>query len=459
MTHRGSIQQRLALTVGLAVTLLWLAAAAITAHHLSGEMEVVYDEGLRATAQRILPIARHDLRESGDRGDIYDHEDDHHESSDEEDDLDERDAREVRYGDEVSFVVRDREGRVLLSSKGADPSIFPAYTGQGFVTTSTHQVYLDTKPDGNLTIAVAEPLAHRSALLRQMLLGLVLPLFAVIPLSLLAIAFVVRGSLRPVHDLRAELTRRGAQDLSPLPDGNVPRELMPISAGINQLLEKLKAAFLAERSFAANTAHELRTPVAGAIAQAQRIRAETHEPQTSQRASEIEATLKRLMRMSEKLMQLARAEGGRLQADQSSDVRPILRLIAEDFIRTGETRLKLVLPEKPVLSRLDPDAIGILFRNMVENALNHGSKAENVVGCLEEDGTISVSNAGPVLSTDLIDRLSQRFERGQTSTTGSGLGLSIIKTISDRTGMKAEIVSPRFGCTDGVEVRVKLPTE
>lgn len=165
------------------------------------------------------------------------------------------------------------------------------------------------------------------------------------------------------------------------------------------------------------------------------------------------------MRMSEKLMQLARAEGGRLQADQSSDVRPILRLIAEDFIRTGETRLQLVLPEKPVLSRLDPDAIGILFRNMVENALNHGSKDENVVGCLEEDGTISVSNAGPVLSTDLIDRLSQRFERGQTSTTGSGLGLSIIKTISDRTGMKAEIVSPRPGCTDGVKVRVKLPTD
>lgn len=453
-----SIQSRLALTIGLAVTLLWLAAAAVTANRLGGEMEVVYDEGLRATAQRILPIARHDLRERGSRRDVDDHEEEHgHEGDD--DDHAERDGRDARYGEHVSFVVRDRDGRVLLASPGADPSIFPMFGEVGFVKTATHQVYLDTDADGKLTIAVAEPLDQREALSRRMLFGLVMPLFAVIPLSLMAIAFVVKGSLRPVRDLRTELARRGAQDLSPLADGDLPRELLPISAGINQLLERLKAAFLAERSFAANTAHELRTPVAGAIAQAQRIRAETNEPLTNQRASEIEATLKRLMRMSEKLMQLARAEGGRLQADQATDIRPVLQLIVQDFVRTGETRLKLSLPEEAVLSRLDPDAIGILFRNLVENALNHGSATDEVRGCLQEDGTLSVTNAGPVLSPELLDRLTQRFERGQTATTGSGLGLSIVKTISDRIGMKTEILSPRPGHADGVEVRVKLPLE
>lgn len=456
MIRSNSIQSRLALTIGLVVTLLWLAAAAVTADRLGGEMEIVFDEGLRATAARILPIARHDLRERGKLRDVEDHEGEH--ASDGDDD-DERDSRDARYGEQVSFVVRDRSGRVLLSSQGADPSIFPDFGKPGFVTTDTHQVFLDTNADGNLTIAVAEPLDQREALSRRMLFGLVMPLFAVIPLSLLAIAFVVKGSLRPVHHLRTELAHRGAQDLSPLADGSLPRELLPISAGINQLLERLKAAFQAERSFAANTAHELRTPIAGAIAQAQRIRAETHEPVTGQRASEIEQTLKRLMRMSEKLMQLARAEGGRLQTDQATDIRPVLQLIAQDFVRAGEKRLKLSVPETPVMSRLDPDAIGILFRNLVENALNHGTEGDEVCGVLKQDGTLSVTNSGPVLPVEVIERLSQRFERGQTGKIGSGLGLSIVKAIADRTGMKAEILSPKPGHEDGVEVRIKLPLE
>uniref|UniRef100_UPI002609CDE0 histidine kinase dimerization/phospho-acceptor domain-containing protein n=1 Tax=uncultured Rhizobium sp. TaxID=155567 RepID=UPI002609CDE0 len=304
---RTSLQTRLALAVGISVTLLWLAAAAVTAHRLGGEMEEVFDDGLKATAQRILPIAQHDLRENHVRRDATDHEDD--DGEDEADDGESNARREARFGEDVTFVVRNSEGRVLLASKGADVVTFPPYASSGFVRTDTHQLYYEASPNGRLTIAVAEPLDRRTELSRKMLLGLVLPLVIVIPLSLLAIILAVRGSLRPVRRLQKELAERGAQDLSPLTESGFPSELRPISAGVNQLLDRLKAAFTAERAFAANAAHELRTPVAGAIAQAQRIRAETSEETTGQRATEIETTLKRLMRMSEKLMQLARAEG------------------------------------------------------------------------------------------------------------------------------------------------------
>ncbi|MGO7208630.1 histidine kinase dimerization/phospho-acceptor domain-containing protein, partial [Rhizobium ruizarguesonis] len=128
-------------------------------------------------------------------------------------------------------------------------------------------------------------------------------------------------SFRPVRALRQELANRGAQDLSPVTDSGLPTELLPISAGINQLLDRLTAAFHAERAFAANAAHELRTPVAGAIAQAQRIRSETREKLTSQRATEIETTLKRLMRISEKLMHLAHLGARRHRCDIRSGKR------------------------------------------------------------------------------------------------------------------------------------------
>jgi len=448
----ASLQTRLALALGLSVTLLWLAAAAVTAHRLGGQMEEVFDDGLKATAQRILPIARHDLREGHQNRDATDHDD-----NVEDDDGDARLGREARYGEDVSFIVRDKNGQVLLGSKGADASSFPPFTKRGFLRTETHQLYYDASFDGNLTIAVAEPLDHRTELSRKMLLGLVLPLIVVIPLSLLAIYLAVRRSLRPVRALRQELANRGAQDLSPVTDSGLPTELLPISAGVNQLLDRLTAAFHAERAFAANAAHELRTPVAGAIAQAQRIRSETKEKLTSQRATEIETTLKRLMRISEKLMQLARAEGGRLQSDEPSDLRTVLQMVLQDFARAGEGRVSLTVPMVPVLSMLDPDAVGILCRNLVENALKHGAQDGKVEVSLQRGGLLIVANDGPTLSPDAINRLMQRFERGNVKIGGSGVGLAIVTAIADRIGADVKMVSPRVARSEGVQVEINLP--
>ncbi|MBB4215461.1 two-component system OmpR family sensor kinase [Rhizobium anhuiense] len=448
----ASLQTRLALALGLSVTLLWLAAAAVTAHRLGGQMEEVFDDGLKATAQRILPIARHDLREGHQNRDATDHDD-----NVEDDDGDARLGREARYGEDVSFIVRDQNGQVLLGSKGADASSFPPFTKRGFLRTETHQLYYDASFDGNLTIAVAEPLDHRTELSRKMLLGLVLPLIVVIPLSLLAIYLAVRRSLRPVRALRQELANRGAQDLSPVTDSGLPTELLPISAGVNQLLDRLTAAFHAERAFAANAAHELRTPVAGAIAQAQRIRSETKEKLTSQRATEIETTLKRLMRISEKLMQLARAEGGRLQSDEPSDLRTVLQMVLQDFARAGEGRVSLTAPMVPVLSMLDPDAVGILCRNLVENALKHGAQDGKVEVSLQRGGLLIVANDGPTLSPDAINRLMQRFERGNVKIGGSGVGLAIVTAIADRIGADVKMVSPRVARSEGVQVEINLP--
>lgn len=448
----SSLQARLAIAVGVSVTILWLAAAVATAHRLGRELEQVYDDGLKATAERILPIARHDLREGNPRRERADDDED-------EDDVrrEARPVREARYGEDVTFVLRDKQGGVLLSSKGADAAIFPPFEKKGFSRTDTHRLYYATSADGNLVISVAEPLDHRQELSNKMLLGLLLPLLVVIPLSLAVIAFAVRYSLRPVRALQQGLSHRGAQDLSPLPDSGLPSELRPISAGINQLLGRLTAAFDAERAFAAHAAHELRTPVAGAIAQAQRIRSETKEELTAQRTNEIETTLKRLMRMSEKLMQLARAEGARLRADEPSDLRTVLRMIVQDFERTGERKVELTMPEKPVYSPLDPDAVGILSRNLIENALKHGAQDSPVEVALDNEGVLCVANEGATLPPEAMDRLMRQFERGNVKIGGSGLGLAIVKAIADRVGAAVEVVSPRSGRSEGVEVRVRLP--
>jgi two-component system OmpR family sensor kinase len=238
----------------------------------------------------------------------------------------------------------------------------------------------------------------------------------------------------------------------------LPVEIAPVADAMNGLLARLSSAFEAERSFAANAAHELRTPLAGAIAQAQRLQAETRDPDAKARAAGIEATLKRLTRLSERLMQLARAEGGRLRRDKAADLRPVAEVVAGDVSRTaGQGRIALSLPDGAVMSDLDPDAFAILLRNLIENALRHGAAEAPVDVTLTADGTLSVANDGPTVPAGRLASLTDRFERAGTGGDGSGLGLAIVAAIAERTGARLDLLSPRAGRDSGFEARFTLP--
>jgi len=441
MSWLASLQARLALSVGLVLVVLWLLAATVTAVIVRGEMDEVFDSALRETAERILPLAVTDIVGREDQG------------------VTQRLAPIRQHDEFFTYVVRDAEGRILLRSHAADPVVFPPYDGRGFRQTFSHRLYSDAALQGTISITVAEPLAHRVSVAREVRMGLGLPLLILLPVALASIILAVRFSLAPLRRFRARLESRGARDLSAVPAGDLPAEIGPLAATLNSLLARLREAFEAERSFAANAAHELRTPLAGAIAQVQRLRSETDNPHTDARAAEIEATLKRLTRLSERLMQLARAEGGRLRKDEKTDLRMLTRFVIDDLGRmSAQGRIALTLPETTVLSDIDPDAFGILCRNLVENALRHGTQTAPVDVTLTEDGTLVVANDGPVLPRDTLERLTARFERASASADGSGLGLAIVAAIADRIGSHLILESPRPGSSSGFQASITLPT-
>ena len=240
-----------------------------------------------------------------------------------------------------------------------------------------------------------------------MLIGLARPLALIVPISLIGVWAVVRLSMTSLRRFRSEIERRGAGDLTVVAGGDLPSEIRPVAQAVNQLLERLRRALEAERSFTANSAHELRTPVAAALAQAQRLIIETTDAAARKRALDIEAALRRLSGLSEKLMQLARAEGGRLHSAEPVDTGALLRMIvAELTVSAGDAgRIELVLPDAPVLAHIDPDAFAILTRNLIENALKHGSLTDPVCVALSIDGLLCVANAGPAVPQDLLARL------------------------------------------------------
>lgn len=439
MKAPASLQSRLALMLGLALSVLWLAATASTVEILRREIQEVFDSALQETAQRLLPLA---VLEIVNR----------------DEDANAQHLAPIRAHDELfTYIVRDAAGTVLMASHAADRSVFPDWDGPGFRETGTHRLYGEETLQGAIRLTVAEPLEIRHDLQRGILMRQAVPLLLALPLTLGTVWLMLRLGMAGVRRFRSDLEERDERELSPVPVDGLPTELRPMAETLNSLLARLDAAFEAERSFAANAAHELRTPLAGAIAQAQRIRQEAAGTAAAERAVAIEETLKRLTRTAERLMQLARAEGGQLKVDETYDIRSVLGIVIHDMTRTDDAqRVLLALPDAPVLSNLDPDVLGILVRNLVENALRHGNGHSAVELELSRSGMLSVHNGGPVVAAGDLERLTDRFVRGSRHA-GSGLGLAIVSAIAGRMGASLHFASPRVGCVDGFSATVQLP--
>ncbi len=433
-----SLQARLATMIAIGLAVLSLVAAAAAFRVLQAEIDRMSDSALQETAQRIVPLAVMDVLDR-DRQSAA-----------------ERIAGVRPHGELLTYIVRGQTGETLLQSHDANPAIFPPALKPGFTSTRTHRLYTETVLQGTVSLTIAEPLEARRRAGIDAALAAVQPLLLIVPLGLIGAWLVVRSGLRPIRLFCDGIAARGRDDLSPLSKAEMVAEIEPIADSVNDLMQRLHRALTAERSFTANSAHELRTPIAAALAQTQRLISETKGTPVETRARNVEAALHTLARLSEKLMQLARAEGGRVLADTAQDLRPVLHMVVEDIGRAERSSvLRLQLPEHAVRSRIDPDAFAILARNLIENAVKHGAKTEAIDVALSDEGRLSVTNRGPIVPADKLSRLIEPFERGVTTAKGSGLGLAIANAIAQAGGARLILRSPASGTPDGFEALVE----
>ncbi|MDP3895035.1 MAG: HAMP domain-containing sensor histidine kinase, partial [Mesorhizobium sp.] len=262
--------------------------------------------------------------------------------------------------------------------------------------------------------------------------------------------------------LRAEIGERDGANMSPLGVAALPPELETIALSVNRLLERLRAALESERDFTSNSAHELRTPIAGALAQTQRLIVELPPGALVERARKIETALSDLARLAEKLLQLARAEAGIGAAAGEVDLVEIAGMVMADFGRGSSADDRLHFENRvggQLLRSIDPDAFAIALRNLIENALIHGDDREAVVVAITAVGDFEVTNGGRPVPADRMADLAKRFRRGATDAPGSGLGLAIAEKLVAQMGGRLELLSPAPGRGDGFQARMRLPKD
>ncbi len=422
-----SLRRDLALGVGGGVLALWLIAMLGAWFVLSGEITEIYDAALRRTAERIVQFAG-----SGDDPPL---------------------PSAPPSREDMSYLLRAADGAVVIQSGGADPATFGATAQEGFREHRDHRIFGVRAPGGGV-LEVADPLAERRDATREALLALLVPAAALAPLIFFGVAWFVAARLRPVARLATQVARRDSGDLRPLSTPGLQAELIPIREAVNRLMGRLADALAAERAFSANAAHELRTPIAAALAQTQRLIAQAPAGPLRDRAQAVEAELKRMARLSEKLLDLARAEAAGVAGGSVEDLRPMLSLVAGDF-RAAAPDLRLTLPPAAVAAAIDPDAFAILARNLIENAVLHGRAPVEV--SLDADGALRVTNGGPPLSPDSLARMTRRFERLGSRREGSGLGLAIVEALVRNASARLELRSPAPGRADGLAALVFLP--
>ncbi len=442
MTRSRSIIRPLIAALTGVLVVFWLGAIGLGISVMRSEFDEIFDNALEETTERLLAIVQ-----EGRLANVQQGEQPHRAPST---------PSKQEY---LIYQVRSSDGAVVFHSKDAPVEPFDVPLTVGFHDTDKYRFYTAMSVDGSLFLQTADRFGHRREAVRESAVTMLIPLAALLPLSLILMTWIARRAVDPINRLREAISEKDGGNLSPVKTGEIPRELNPIGQSVNLLLERVRATIDAEREFATNSAHELRTPVAGALAQTQRLLSELPDAAMKGRARNIETALLKLKRTSEKLLQLARADAGLGQAAATSELGQVLDLIVQDYRRNPAIghRLAYNAPADPLIRAVDVDAFGIVVSNLIENAVLHGTPGGTIEVCVNGDGSVSIANDCTLVSANDLAGLKSRFRRGKTSAGGAGLGLAIADTIVRQMRGVLELQSPASGRTQGFEARIVLP--
>lgn len=298
---------------------------------------------------------------------------------------------------------------------------------------------------GGHTVQVLQSGAFRKHLAAERAGSAIAPVLILLPLSMLVLWGVARAMSRALQEIGRQAAQQDEHNISELPLTHVPQEITPLVVSFNSLLRRLKDAFVTQRRFVQDAAHELRTPIAAIGLQLENLRGDLANGPAAGRFAQLEAGVRRAQRLVDQLLRLSRQEAAGADGPGIVDLRAQLHESINTLIALADQRnidLGLVgeeQPGAPLTLRCAAGDLRSLLDNLIENALRYTPEGGVVdVRLVQEQGRMAVEvvDTGPGIPQDLLPRVFDRFFRVPgNGANGSGLGLSIAQAAAQRCGL------------------------
>jgi two-component system OmpR family sensor kinase len=294
-------------------------------------------------------------------------------------------------------------------------------------------------------IAVAQEADVRDKEARERAWRGLLPFLILFPVLLLVVADLVRKLFRPIAILAAEIDQRGEQELHPIDESHLPAEIRPFVLAINRLLDRVAQSMEAQRRFVADAAHELRSPLTALSLQAERLAGADMSPLAHERLVPLRRGIERGKKLIDQLLMLATVQSTPTLPTSPVSVHAVYRRVLEDLLPLAEVKQIDIGVEGEQDAQVLINEIDLLtlVKNLVDNAIRYtpeGGRVDLSVGREEGGVLLQVKDSGPGIAAEERERVFDSFYRSLGShEVGSGLGLSIVKAIADRTGARVRL--------------------
>ncbi|MGR3890039.1 ATP-binding protein [Pseudomonas sp. 1152_12] len=373
----------------------------------------------------------------------------------------------------------DEESRVIIQylsdgphatgiSDEALPLPFPTRLADGLATVAVDgenfRVLVHTTARGE-RISVAQESDARDKDARESAWRSLLPFLILFPVLLLVVSDLVRKLFRPIGVLAAEIDQRAEQALHPIEEQHLPTEVRPFVVAINRLLARVEHSMDDQRRFVADAAHELRSPMTALSLQADRLAATELPPISRERFEPLARGIKRGRQLIDQLLSLAAAQSMTERVHTPLSVHAVYRQVLEDLLPLAELKqidIGVVSTEdvQVVFNEMD---LCTLVKNLVDNALRYtpaGGRIDLSVALMPDGVQLQIKDSGPGISLEEQARVFDPFYRSLgTDESGSGLGLSIVKAITERIGARIQLSFTDEHEQRGLCVTVWLPAD
>lgn len=346
--------------------------------------------------------------------------------------------------DRLSIEIWDGAGRLVYQSPNSPP---PARFPPGIRTVERggHRWRVFGVAQPGRLVQIAQPVSVRDNLALRLAWHTLWPLLLMIPATIALVLWVVTRALAPVGRLSRSLATRSIDSLDPLPaHDRIPVEVRPLVDALNDLLGRLATALQAQRTFVADAAHELRSPLAALKLQLQAAVRDGSLRGDGPTLERVEGRLNRLIHLVQQLLTLAREDAQAATVMQPVSLRHVGEQVVGDLSLLAEAKgVDLGLEcrnESETDDRYivlgEQHALSIMLANLVDNAIRYtppGGTVDVVLRRAGDSVAFDVCDTGPGIPDEDLGRVFDRFYRGGgVHGQGSGLGLAIAQHIARR---------------------------